>query len=465
MEKFNGGSGCNNPLWCVILGLFTFIFFSFCFRFPVLMLDVNVVQSISSSSPFKENRVVETIEEVIPDPCSGRYVYVQNLPSRFNTDFLKHCKTLNLWTDMCPHFSNEGYGPKIEGSKGWFATNQFALDVIFHNRMKHYKCLTQNSSLASAVYVPFYAGLDIGRYLWGDYNISTRDSASYDLMKFLVSTPEWNVMRGKDHFLVGGRVTWDFRRQTDSDSDWGNKLMLTPEAMNMTALLIESCPWFRNEFAIPYPTYFHPSSDDEVLQWQEKMRRQKKKYLFSFAGAPRPKMAGSIRGQIMEQCRNSGRCKLSECFKGKNFCQPSNVMKLFQDSVFCLQPPGDSYTRRSAFDSILAGCIPVFFHQDSAYTQYVWHLPQDYKRYSVFIPEEDIRSGNVSIDQTLSRISEKEVNAMKEEVISLIPKLVYADPGSRLETFEDAFDISIKGIIQRVDQMRRGQKREQKQGI
>ncbi|KAL3603415.1 hypothetical protein D5086_004274 [Populus alba] len=41
------------------------------------------------------------------------------------------------------------------------------------------------------------------------------------------------------------------------------KLMTLPESMNLTALSTETTSW-RNEFAIPYPTYFHPSTDNEV---------------------------------------------------------------------------------------------------------------------------------------------------------------------------------------------------------
>uniref|UniRef100_A0A0E0ED15 Uncharacterized protein n=1 Tax=Oryza meridionalis TaxID=40149 RepID=A0A0E0ED15_9ORYZ len=37
----------------------------------------------------------------------------------------------------------------------------------------------------------------------------------------------------------------------------------------------------------------------------------------------------------------------------------------------------DSYTRKSTFDSMLAGCISVFLHPASAYNQYTWHLPRD----------------------------------------------------------------------------------------
>ena len=33
--------------------------------------------------------------------------------------------------------------------------------------------------------------------------------------------------------------------------------------------------------------------------------------------------------------------------------------ELYAQSVFCLQPPGDSPTRRAFYDSLLFGCIPV----------------------------------------------------------------------------------------------------------
>ncbi|KAF8402927.1 hypothetical protein HHK36_011020 [Tetracentron sinense] len=412
--------------------------------------------------PVSQLSVGENTVESDSDSCSGLYIYVHNLPTQFNYDMLKNCRSLSVWTDMCRFMSNAGLGPPLANSqrifsnKGWFATNQFALDVIFHNRMKQYKCLTNDSSLASAIFVPFYAGLDVARYLWG-FNTSMRDSNSLDLIKWLAVRPEWKVMGGRDHFLVAGRISWDFRRLTDEESDWGNKLMLLPETKNMSMLVIESSPWNSNDFAIPYPTYFHPSSDSEVFQWQNRMRRQKRPHLFSFAGAPRPNLERSIRGRIIDQCQASKRkCKLLKCNTGANKCyNPYSVMKMFQSSVFCLQPPGDSYTRRSAFDSILAGCIPVFFHPGSAYVQYLWHLPLNFTSYSVFIPEDDIREGKVNIEKCLLRISKEKVKAMREAVIRLIPRLIYADPNSRLETLEDAFDLAVQGVIERVNSVRK----------
>ncbi|OIT32476.1 PREDICTED: xyloglucan galactosyltransferase MUR3 [Nicotiana attenuata] len=411
------------------------------------------------SYPFM--RALRTVENK-SDPCGGRYIYVHDLPPRFNEDMLKECKSLSLWTNMCKFTTNAGLGPQMENAEGvfsntgWYATNQFAVDVIFGNRMKQYECLTNDSSLAAAIFVPFYAGFDIARYLWG-YNISMRDAASLDLVDWLQKRPEWSIMGGKDHFLVAGRITWDFRRLSDSNSDWGNKLLFLPAAKNMSMLVVESSPWNANDFGIPYPTYFHPAKDAEVFIWQDRMRKLERKWLFCFAGAPRPGNSKSIRGQIINQCKESKVCKLLECGQtAESKCHsPASIMQMFQSSLFCLQPQGDSYTRRSAFDAMLAGCIPVFFHPASAYTQYTWHLPKNYSAFSVLISENDVRKKNVSIEERLNQISPEKVKEMREVVISMIPRLIYADPRSKLETLKDAFDVAVEAVTSRVTKLRR----------
>ncbi|GMY32158.1 probable xyloglucan galactosyltransferase GT14 [Fagus crenata] len=415
--------------------------------------QVNVTQEKEHVSP-------QVPKSNLLDSCSGRYIYMHDIPRQFNLDLLKECHSLMTWMDVCESLSNMGLGPRIENSgrvlsnKSWFATNQFTLEIIFHNRMKQYKCLTNDSSLASAIYVPFYPGFAVSRYLWG-FNISVRDAVSLDLVKWLAQRPEWKRMWGRDHFLVGGRIAWDFRRLTDNDTAWGSKLMFLPESKNMTLLSIEGSLW-NNDFAIPYPTHFHPNKDIQVKQWQRKVRKAKRKYLFSFAGTPRPNSTHSIRGELIDQCRASSKCNLLACFNSVNKCDdPVSVMKAFQTSSFCLQPAGDSFTRRSTFDSILAGCIPVFFSPRSAYEQYLWHLPKNYTKYSVFIPQDDFKNKKIVISERLLRIPKKEVLAMREEVIKLIPRIVYADPRYRLENFEDAFDIAVKGVLEIVEAIRR----------
>ncbi|GAB2295261.1 hypothetical protein Dimus_029434 [Dionaea muscipula] len=400
-------------------------------------------------------------QEKEADSCAGRYIYIHDLPSRFNDDLLKNCHDLSTWMDFCPYVKNHGFGPRVEDSEGvimntsWYKTDQFMLSVIFHNRLKSFECLTQNSSLASAIHVPFYAGLEVGSHLFG-FNSSVRDAAALDLVRWLREKQEWGVLHGRDHFIVSGRISWDLRRR-DIDSirvDWGSKFLNLPEAKNMTVLTIESSPWVSNEFAIPYPTYFHPHKDDEVLRWQEMVRRQERQYLFTFQGAPRPNMTGSIRSELIYQCLASKRqCKFVNCTDPTMCNDPVHVMRNFKDSVFCLQPNGDSYTRRSTFDSILAGCIPVFFHPGSAYTQYLWHFPKNYTNYSVFIPTDVVKNNTTGIEQVLSRIPKDRVLAMREEVIRLIPRIIYSS--SKLRGTEDAFDKAISRTLERINAVRK----------
>ncbi|KAM7252928.1 hypothetical protein ACFE04_008735 [Oxalis oulophora] len=427
---------------------------SFIFSVSYLLTDHSSFEILSSSN--------SSLVKKTSDPCSGRYIYIHNLPTRFNVDLLNNCdhklpKMAHKF-DLCSHKLNNGFGRQIENSSlhdfstnSWYETNQFLLEVIFHNRMKNYECLTNDSSVASAIFVPYYAGIDLRRYLWG-FKPKVRDANGIDLVKWLTATPEWKRMSGRDHFLVAGRISRDFRRESDEHPSWGSKFMLLPESKSMSMLSIEASHQ-DNNFAIPYPTHFHPSSDKEVFDWQHKVRGSNRPYLFSFIGAGRSKSKSFVRGEVINQCLASPNlCKLMRCDSLTKNCEnPANVMELFRNSVYCLQPPGDSFTRRSIFDSIVAGCIPVFFHTDSAYTQYLWHLPKEYARYSIFISTSDMRQGRARINETLLKVTKERESEMKEEVIKLIPQIVYADPKSRLESLKDAFDLTINRMLEVIE--------------
>ncbi|KAF0889528.1 hypothetical protein E2562_026942 [Oryza meyeriana var. granulata] len=85
--------------------------------------------------------------------------------------------------------------------------------------MKRNGCLTTDVSGMAAVYVPYYACLDVGRYLWGFSN-GVCDALAEDLIEWLQS-PAWATHDGRDHFLLGGRIVWDFRREDGGEgSQW-----------------------------------------------------------------------------------------------------------------------------------------------------------------------------------------------------------------------------------------------------
>lgn len=73
----------------------------------------------------------------------------------------------------------------------------------------------------------------------------------------------------------------------------------------------------------------------------------------------------------------------------------------------------------------------------------------------MFIPVKDVTDLNqVSIEKILLGILKDKELAMREEVIRLIPNLVYSEPGARLRT-PDAFDIAVKRILERIENVRK----------
>ena len=123
-------------------------------------------------------------------------------------------------------------------------------------------------------------------------------------------------------------------------------------------------------------------------------------------------------------------------------------------ATFCLQPPGDTPTRRSTFDAIIAGCIPVFFEDQSAKLQYGWHLPEEmYGEFAVFIPKEDVVYKGLKILDVLMGIPRAQVRRMRDKVIELMPRILYRKHGSSfgLRDKKDAFDIAVEGALHRIN--------------
>ncbi|XP_051200273.1 xyloglucan galactosyltransferase KATAMARI1 homolog [Lolium perenne] len=392
------------------------------------------------------------------DKCAGRYVYMYDLPPRFNADLVRGCREV-----MCKQMANGGFGAPIteaEGGgalpgRGAYDTDQFMLALIFHARMKRHECLTSDPAAAAAVFVPFYSGLDVERFLYLDQenpDVAAMDALPRDLVEWLLARPEWRVMGGRDHFMVAGRIIWDFLREPGFTGRGGNSLLTFPAIRNLTVLGAEASPWHGIDFGVPYPSHFHFSSDADVAGWQGRMRRAERKWLWGFAGASRPSSKKTVRSQIIEQCGRSSRCAMFG--RTTTAYTPGRTMKLLESAEFCVQPRGDSFTRKSTFDSILAGCIPVFFHPVSAYLQYIWHLPRDYRSYSVLINHGDVENKNASIEDVLARIPPAKVAQMREQVIRLIPTVMYRDPAAKGVTLKDAFDIAVDAVIRRVDKRR-----------
>ncbi|XAR53218.1 hypothetical protein NMG60_11021682 [Bertholletia excelsa] len=322
--------------------------------------------------------------------CKENYwVYIYGLPAKFNVGLLKECRLLNMYTDICPHVANAGLGQPLGFQDG----------------------------------------------------LGGRDALALEFSQFVMNNNSgtwwWKKHQGRNHFIVLGRTVWDFLRScsTNSQDDtFGSSclLKLFPLVHNMSVLTVERHPWEgSNQHGIPYSSYFHLSSSDQP-------------HLFSFVGAPRSGVEkAAVRDDITRQCQESSRCNLLKCGRGASKChEPEEVMEVMMASEFCLQAPGESFTRRSTFDAMMVGCFAVFFSPHTAYSQYGWYLPAGQESYSVLIETEEEKKG---IEEVLLRIPRERVERMRRQVIGLIPTITYFHPNAS-GGFADAVDVALAAL-------------------
>lgn len=382
-----------------------------------------------------------------------------DMPEDFNVKLLEFCDGgLVPWIHFCKHHQNCGFGEVVNVTgdvfrDDWYRTDAYMLEVIFFERMRSYPCLTDSPAAADMFFVPYFAGLDALPYLYND--TKKKDKQGYEVISWLRSNAAewWGRYSGQDHFMIAGRTAWDF--QIPSVADWGTSLLDLDEMQSVTFMVLERRPWGTQEQAIPYPVGFHPSTAASLDLWIERVRNSVRTALFSFSGALRPKLSDSIRGILSNQCLNaSTECSRLDCAKISCSHNPEPIYESLLQADFCLQPRGDTATRRSTIDSIISGCIPVLFHEDSAEKQYMWHFPQDYNAFSVFIPEGCVMNGTCNVRDILKKIKPAEVLRMRENIISMIPSMVYRHPSAVDFSHRDAFDLTIEGMSRKVDSLK-----------
>ncbi|KAG6469957.1 hypothetical protein ZIOFF_070896 [Zingiber officinale] len=409
--------------------------------------------------------------------CAGRRIYVRDLPSGFNADLLATCDDFPILFELresqekslLPFLANHGLGPlTYNRSRSWYRTEPLFFELLFHRRLREYSCLVADPVHADAVFVPYYTALAALPYLysptnWNDSGLHGRDLADWLLRGDRPTI--WSRRGGHDHFVAVAGSAWDFDNDPDQPPLWGTAFLGLPELYNLTAIALESRAWPLQEHAVPPPTSFHPATVARLEAWLTRARRSRRPLLMLFAGgaAPtggRPNIASSIHAECDLR---PDLCELVDCSKGSCVHEPARFMRPMLRARFCLQPPSETPTRRSTFDGILAGCIPVFFEEASAERQFGWHLPRRrYDDFSVTIPKEEVVFGGRRIVDVLQAIPPARVLRMREAVLELAPTVIYRRHGSSaaLRARKDAFDVAVDGVLRRI----RRRVREMEQG-
>ncbi|GAQ80107.1 Exostosin family protein [Klebsormidium nitens] len=399
-------------------------------------------------------------EEDRPHPSCRPHelVYVYDLPPEFNVElfgpscgalYLAYTQARNACVIYSPEFG--GIGPRLTGTEtaflsdigspadSWADTGQFGLEVMFHQYMRDsYPCRTTRGEDAAAFYVPIYTGvLHLNRTTHCGIGtcpgVSPLGWVGRLLGAQLNKLPYLRRHKGRDHITTMGRCTYD---GLQDDTCCTNGLLKTKHTKRFVIMGIESNDLTSQErqVSIPYPTCFHPATPEEITTHKSLILSANRTVLINFTGQlDRDALwwGRNLRSKIAEQCANHpGECEVVNC---GSECYCTTVLSGQLRAQFCLQPPGDTPTRRSFFDSLQAGCIPVLFQRASAYDEYTSFLPADESSYSVFIPEGDVTWGGADIIETLQRIPEAEIERKRAVIASMLPSISYEDHGRARE--------------------------------
>ena len=117
-------------------------------------------------------------------------------------------------------------------------------------------------------------------------------------------------------------------------------------------------------------------------------------------------------------------------------------------AIFCLQPPGDSPTRKSFYDAVLSGCIPVLFRGKPLHThvEYPFQDQLEYHQFTVTLDVSSVSTPN-GIYEDLKTLTHSQIYSKQTALREAAPQLQYSYPFTDVPLRDDAFT----GILRQID--------------
>jgi len=328
-----------------------------------------------------------------PSKCPKVYVY--NLP----------------WDsiDSKRHPSRFGNPALLKGKDTMFQdflrkTNQYALPSILEHRLKESKlCRTLDPQQADLFYAPVLSEPK-GNGEWNATCQKISGEIVRDELRHLNST---NACR---HFFAIGKGHTDV---TSCDGWFSNPIRELKPFLRLAysnySFVVDSEGahhydihdttnlTYPHLFSVPYPSSLHFRSNKKVPHFPSTVRRRKA--LMSFIGKDNHGDT-RVRQRIHKLCNDYNDSKVCD-YKVKFDLVKHPTAK--SRAVFCLEPAGDTPTRKSIADSIAFGCIPVLF-SDLTDDVAPWHWLDWKDRARVLVPRNEFVAGRIDLKKLLQSI-------------------------------------------------------------
>mmetsp|Transcript_17377 Transcript_17377/g.42960 ORF Transcript_17377/g.42960 Transcript_17377/m.42960 type:complete len:429 (-) Transcript_17377:212-1498(-) len=119
----------------------------------------------------------------------------------------------------------------------------------------------------------------------------------------------------------------------------------------------------------------------------------------------------------------------SKVIKFKHW-SPKLAEEEMRNSIFCLQPPGDTFTRKAIFDAFATGCIPVvFFNSDSFVASFPFSDIVPYRSMWVYLPARFVFQDTQNVIRWLSHITTLQLLTIRRNIQSHRSKILLLPGG------------------------------------
>lgn len=274
--------------------------------------------------------------------------------------------------------------------------------------------------------------------------------------------PYLNASSARRHFWLDPTVGWkphtclSFNAGPDSDSQ-GEKLLAATTKM---ALEDRACapandpeiagewkvkmgfrgpPSAYNLHSIPYPSILSGLGADDLRTWNDLLSapRQRRHLVSASWGPHGTGWTMDMREKLRKQCEASEVCSFSDLDGLREITNTELVLDEKLHSTFCLEPTGDTISRKGIVDDIIAGCIPVLLSGLQA-RLWPWHVGH-WETVAVTLewPHENVIG-------YLANMPAREIERLQDNMESLIPRLTYSAPGSSRPN--DALETALQAI-------------------
>ena len=352
---------------------------------------------------------------------------------------------------MCSCLSSQGtsrskpFGDVLTPEQDVWSTNQFSLEFWFWREIGRSPLLVADCANANFVYVPL-------SLLWLPCTIFPEFGHKFGNFTAAIET-HLPLVTQKPHFMPLSRVSF-----------WSGIYIEQFINLGFTLLTIEgaSRPGI---IEVPYPGYYHHHAGLPYNRFIRRALQSKKKLAYEcFATVHHAGAALELRQALHSACLSApGQCQHVEPdYTGENLNREAlNLLQNSSSAWFCIQPTGHSITRRSLFDCILAGSIPLVFDNQSL-QHFPWRDVVDPLQMMLLLPEADIPKMYTAILPEVSlQLRQKLLNKIADVAhvyqYSLTPQsgLISWDNVGRIDIWDDAFTFAIKSFIRLLPKLKK----------